>query len=93
MAFATPRTFLSAMKFLEENKANSKPFYLYVDTFHPHETWVAPDKYYQLYRDPKYKGKITFLNDKEAATAAAVNAGVVGRAWDLWKHKAMGGGR
>jgi hypothetical protein len=39
------------------------------------------------------QGKITFLNDKEAATAAAVNAGVVGRAWDLWKHKAMGGGR
>jgi arylsulfatase A-like enzyme len=60
MAFATPRTFRSAMQFLEENKANSKPFYLYVDTFHPHETWEAPAKYYQLYRDPKYKGK-TYL--------------------------------
>jgi arylsulfatase A-like enzyme len=57
MAFATPRTFRSAMQFLEENKANPKPFYLYVDTFHPHETWEAPAKYYQLYRDPKYSGK------------------------------------
>lgn len=57
MAFAAPRTFTSAMKFLEDNKANPKPFYLYVDSFHPHETWEAPAKYYQLYRDPKYTGK------------------------------------
>jgi arylsulfatase A-like enzyme len=57
MAFATPRTFRSAIQFLEENRTNPKPFYLYTDTFHPHETWEAPAKYYQLYRDPKYKGK------------------------------------
>jgi arylsulfatase A-like enzyme len=57
MAFATPRTFRSAMQFLEENRSNPKPFYLFVDTFHPHETWEAPAKYYQLYRDPKYTGK------------------------------------
>ena len=57
MAYPTPRTFTSAMKFLEENKTNTKPFYLYVDTFHPHEAWEAPRKYYNLYRDPKYKGK------------------------------------
>src|SRR5581483_8017464 len=61
LAFATPRTSRSAMQFLEENKTNSKPFYLYVDTFHPHETWEAPAKYYKLYRDPKYTGK-THLN-------------------------------
>jgi arylsulfatase A-like enzyme len=60
MAFATPRTFTSAMKFLDENRSNPKPFYLYVDTFHPHETWEAPAKYYRLYRDPKYSGK-TYL--------------------------------
>jgi arylsulfatase A-like enzyme len=57
MDFATPRTFTSAMKFLEENQANSKPLYLYVDTFHPHESWEAPRKYYDLYRDPSYGGK------------------------------------
>jgi arylsulfatase A-like enzyme len=61
MAFATPRTFRSAMQFMEENKSNPKPFYLYVDTFHPHETWEAPAKYFKLYRDPKYTGK-THLN-------------------------------
>jgi arylsulfatase A-like enzyme len=57
MAFATPRTFQSAMRFLEENRTNPKPFYLYVDTFHPHETWEAPTKFYSLYCDRQYKGK------------------------------------
>jgi arylsulfatase A-like enzyme len=61
MAFATARTMTSAMRFLEENRANNKPFYLYVDTFHPHESWEAPRKYYDLYRDPSYTGK-TYLS-------------------------------
>jgi len=61
MDFATPRTFTSAIKFLEENQQREEPFYLYVDTFHPHETWEAPPKYYRLYADPQYRGK-TFLN-------------------------------
>ena len=56
MDFATPRTFRSAIKFLEENQSSS-PFYLYVDTFHPHESWEAPRKYYELYRDLGYRGK------------------------------------
>ena len=56
MDFATPRTFTSAMKFLEENR-DAEPFYLYVDTFHPHESWEAPRKYYDLYRNPAYRGK------------------------------------
>jgi ribulose-5-phosphate 4-epimerase/fuculose-1-phosphate aldolase len=38
-------------------------------------------------------GQITFLNDQEAANAAATNAGVLGRAWELWKARAMGGSR
>lgn len=61
MDYATPRTFSSAMRFLDENQNNEKPFYLYVDTFHPHETWQSPKKFYELYADPKYHGK-TFLN-------------------------------
>ena len=56
MDFATPRTFESAIKFLEENRGTS-PFYLYVDTFHPHESWEAPRKYYDLYRNPDYTGR------------------------------------
>ena len=57
MDYATPRTFTSAMRFLDENRANDKPFYLYVDTFHPHESWEAPRRYYDLYRDPSYTGR------------------------------------
>lgn len=61
MAFATPRTMMSAMRFLEENRDSKQPFYLYVDTFHPHESWEAPRKYHDLYRDPSFKGK-TYLS-------------------------------
>ncbi|MCS7025612.1 MAG: sulfatase [Bryobacteraceae bacterium] len=61
MAFTTPRTISAAMRFLEENRENQQPFYLYVDTFPPHESWEAPRQYYQLYRDPAYQGK-TYLS-------------------------------
>ncbi|MEZ5353076.1 MAG: sulfatase [Bryobacteraceae bacterium] len=57
MDFATPRTFTAAIRFLDDNRRNAKPFYLYVDTFHPHESWEAPRKYYDLYRNPSYRGK------------------------------------
>ena len=36
-------------------------------------------------------GKVTFLNDQEAAKATETNSALVGRAWDLWKQKAMAG--
>jgi ribulose-5-phosphate 4-epimerase/fuculose-1-phosphate aldolase len=39
------------------------------------------------------QGKITFLNDKEAAAATATNNQVIGRAWELWKQKVTGGGK
>ncbi len=38
-------------------------------------------------------GRVTFLTDAEGAAAAATNSGQVGRAWELWKQKAMGGQR
>jgi ribulose-5-phosphate 4-epimerase/fuculose-1-phosphate aldolase len=34
-------------------------------------------------------GQLTFLNDEEAAKATTTNAGVLIRAWDLWKAKAI----
>lgn len=34
-------------------------------------------------------GKVNFLNDQEAAKASETNSALVGRAWDLWKQKAM----
>ena len=42
------RTFRAAMQFLQQNHRNG-PFYLYVDSFTPHETWEAPLHYYDLY--------------------------------------------
>ena len=36
-------------------------------------------------------GSVTFLNEAEAIAAAATNGAQVGRAWELWKQKAMGG--
>lgn len=34
-------------------------------------------------------GEVVFLNAEEAANATATNAGVVGRAWELWRAKAL----
>src|SRR5215471_3275749 len=34
------------------------------------------------------QGEVEFLNEQEAAKATATNAGVLSRAWDLWKAKA-----
>lgn len=51
----TARTFRWAMQFLEDN-AKAEPFYLYVDSFSPHEPWEAPKEYYRLYADPNYAG-------------------------------------
>lgn len=50
----TARTFQKAIDFLRDNhppgrNKNTSPFYLYVDSFTPHETWEAPLHYYDLY--------------------------------------------
>ena len=34
-------------------------------------------------------GEVAFLNDREAANATETNAGVINRAWELWKAKAL----
>lgn len=34
-------------------------------------------------------GEVVFLNDREADNATATNTGVIDRAWNLWKAKAM----
>ncbi|MBV9859088.1 MAG: class II aldolase/adducin family protein [Alphaproteobacteria bacterium] len=36
------------------------------------------------------QGHVTFLNDQEAAKSAETNAALIGRAWDLWKTRALG---
>ena len=44
----TARTFRAAIEFVEQNRQND-PFYLYVDSFSPHESWECPIHYYDLY--------------------------------------------
>jgi len=53
--YFAPRTMRRAMDWLEEN-AREGPFFLYVDTFDPHEPWDPPRHYTELY-DPGYEGE------------------------------------
>lgn len=48
------QTMLRAARWLEENR--NERFFLYVDTFDPHEPWDPPRWYVDLY-DPGYKGE------------------------------------
>jgi arylsulfatase A-like enzyme len=48
------RTMLKACEWLEEN-AERDSFFLWVDTFEPHEVWNAPIYYTEMY-SPDYKG-------------------------------------
>jgi arylsulfatase A-like enzyme len=45
------RVFRSAGKALAEAAGQPKPFFLYVDSFDPHEPWAAPPEYMELYTD------------------------------------------
>ncbi|MDP6118016.1 MAG: sulfatase [Planctomycetota bacterium] len=49
------RTMLAAHRWLESQSHDSKPFFLWVDTFDPHEPWDPPQYYIDLY-DPGYEG-------------------------------------
>ena len=50
-----PRTFIQSMKWLE--KHYKEDFFLYIDTWDPHEPWDAPG-YYTEYYWPGYDGEI-----------------------------------
>ncbi|HOL67478.1 MAG TPA: sulfatase-like hydrolase/transferase, partial [bacterium] len=52
----TARVYQWAMEFVQQN-AGLQPFYLYLDTFPPHEPWEAPASFYQKYADPSYSGE------------------------------------
>ena len=73
----TARTFQWAMQFLEDN-AGAQPFYLFVDSFSPHEPWEAPKAYYELYADPAYRGltrsHVKYASRSEQAMVAGWDA-------------------
>lgn len=77
------RTMSAAAGWLEENYAD--PFFLYVDTFDPHEPWDPPQYYVDLY-DPDYDGeeviypsydRVDYLSDAELKHCRALYAGEV----------------
>ena len=49
------RTMRSAHKWLEHQVSEEQPFFLWVDTFDPHEPWDCPHYYIDAY-DPGYEG-------------------------------------
>ena len=53
--YNSPQTFIKAMQWLERHY--KEDFFLYVDTWDPHEPWDAPIYYTEIYR-PDYDGEI-----------------------------------
>jgi arylsulfatase A-like enzyme len=49
----SPRVFKAAGDFLERNRRRER-FFLWVDSFDPHEPWDPPDHYVALYDDPAF---------------------------------------
>jgi HCOMODA/2-hydroxy-3-carboxy-muconic semialdehyde decarboxylase len=43
----------------------------------------------RLQADAMRLGPVTYLDAEEARLSAQTNAGVIGRAWELWKKKAL----
>ncbi len=66
-----PRTMLAAHRWLEDRASDDSPFFLWVDTFDPHEPWDPPRYYVDLY-DPAYEGdELVEPAYEEAAYASA----------------------
>ena len=59
--FQAARTFRRAIEWLERNHTHEK-FFLYIDSFDPHEPFDAPQRFINLY-DPDYAGpKLVYAN-------------------------------
>ncbi len=79
------RTMMTAADWLSEN-CDGRRFFLYVDTFDPHEPWDPPRYYVERY-DPGYEGEEViyprydlwrdFLSEKELKHCRALYAGEV----------------
>lgn len=91
--YFAPMTMVGAIKWLDRNYKTEK-FFLYVDTFDPHEPWDPPKKYVDMY-NPGYKGEeviyplyapCCFLSDPELEHIRALYAGEVTMV-DTWVGK------
>ena len=93
--YFAPTTMNEACKWLDKNHKWDK-FFLYVDTFDPHEPWDPPKKYLDMY-ETGYKGEAviyplyapcSFLTDPEMAHIKARYAGEVTMV-DAWVGKLL----
>ncbi len=93
--YFAPQTMSRAMRWLEEN-AREGPFFLYIDTFDPHEPWDPPKWYVDLY-DPGYEGEEViypnyapsgFLTEAEIKHCRALYAGEATMV-DAWVGKLL----
>jgi len=82
--YFAPMTMAEAGRWLERN-ARREPFFLYADTFDPHEPWDPPQHYVDMY-DPGYQGEeviypiygpATYLSEAELKHMRALYAGEV----------------
>ncbi|MFO7955705.1 MAG: sulfatase [Candidatus Brocadiia bacterium] len=89
------RTMTEACRWLEENYRREN-FFLYVDTFDPHEPWDPPQWYVDMY-DPGYEGDVVdyplysrtdFLSQAELKHARACYAGEVSLV-DRWVGRVL----
>lgn len=64
MDFSSAKVFTSAIRYLEDNREN-QPFFLWIDSFDPHEAWDPPRKFADIY-DPDWDEEwepISYLSD------------------------------
>jgi arylsulfatase A-like enzyme len=87
-----PRVFRAASRWLERNAGGPEPFFLFVDSFDPHEPWDPPRKYVERYDDPDPRvkdpifpvyGRDDYLSPREIERMRALYAGELTMA-DHW---------
>jgi arylsulfatase A-like enzyme len=90
------QTMTQACRWLEDNRGEHEDFFLYVDTFDPHEPWDAPQWYVDRY-DPGYEGQVVnypiygptdYLTPEELKHARALYAAEVTLV-DRWVGRLM----
>ncbi|MBW1698500.1 MAG: sulfatase [Deltaproteobacteria bacterium] len=64
--YFSARVFRAAEKWLERNARYYEKFYLYIDSFDPHEPWNPPYEYRRMY-DKGYEGREIVLPQPESA--------------------------
>jgi len=87
------QVFGAAIRWVRENK--DKKFFLWIDSFDPHEPWFPPEPYLSMYKDPSYNGPelihpkygpVDWMTEEELNNVRALYAGEVSFV-DRWVGK------